>query len=267
MVALTENGWPVNPAGHRNQRVPGTGVDLNVRDDPAGWVLLEFFGAWDRCVEDIDNIGHPLDDWGYANRPIRGGTQNSNHSGAVAGDVNAPRHPLGIPAWRNFTGDQIDAIHWLLDVAQGVIRWGGDYDNPARGGYAGSRPDPMHSELAPGTSMADCERVLPVLRSLNAMTLIHLPGGIVVPILKEGDGVKGGGDRGRLHWYVLRAQALVQPGISGVAAAVCPVDGVFGPATTAAIRAFQADRQLPVTGVVDAATWTLLLGNDAPDYA
>jgi len=35
-------------------------------------------------------------------------------------------------------------------------------------------------------------------------------------------------------------------------------DGVFGPRTEAGVRAFQSSRGLPVTGVVDVATWTAL---------
>ncbi|MFY9174978.1 MAG: peptidoglycan-binding protein [Peptococcia bacterium] len=37
-----------------------------------------------------------------------------------------------------------------------------------------------------------------------------------------------------------------------------PIDGIFGPRTEAAVRAFQRQRNLPVTGVVDVATWTAL---------
>jgi hypothetical protein len=37
------------------------------------------------------------------------------------------------------------------------------------------------------------------------------------------------------------------------------VDGDFGPATMAAVESFQSAHQLPVTGAIDAATWTVLL--------
>lgn len=39
------------------------------------------------------------------------------------------------------------------------------------------------------------------------------------------------------------------------------VDGSFGPGTTAAVKQFQTDKQLPATGTVDAATWAALLAN------
>jgi len=40
--------------------------------------------------------------------------------------------------------------------------------------------------------------------------------------------------------------------------AVLTIDGEFGPNTEAAVKAFQADQGLPVTGQVDPATWTAL---------
>lgn len=39
-----------------------------------------------------------------------------------------------------------------------------------------------------------------------------------------------------------------------------PYDGSFGPKTDAAVREFQADNSLPITGKVDEATWASLLG-------
>ncbi len=39
-----------------------------------------------------------------------------------------------------------------------------------------------------------------------------------------------------------------------------PIDGIFGPLTAAAVSAFQTAKSLPATGVVDQATWDLLIG-------
>jgi peptidoglycan hydrolase-like protein with peptidoglycan-binding domain len=40
-----------------------------------------------------------------------------------------------------------------------------------------------------------------------------------------------------------------------VALAIKPHDGEFGPITLRAVKAFQASRHLPATGIVNAATW------------
>lgn len=45
------------------------------------------------------------------------------------------------------------------------------------------------------------------------------------------------------------------------------VDGLLGPRTRAALRAFQADRGLPVTGLPDGTTQRALLAAEAPDAA
>jgi len=44
-----------------------------------------------------------------------------------------------------------------------------------------------------------------------------------------------------------------------------PIDGVFGPKTQIAVKDFQADVGLPITGVVDSATWkALFTGRELP---
>ena len=47
--------------------------------------------------------------------------------------------------------------------------------------------------------------------------------------------------------------------VRGVNPLVITVDGVFGPSTREAVRVFQLSRELPVTGVVDPATWARLV--------
>src|SRR5918912_2782277 len=46
-----------------------------------------------------------------------------------------------------------------------------------------------------------------------------------------------------------------------------PDDGIFGPQTQAAVRAFQKREHLPVTGAVDVRTWLTLFPNDMVLYA
>ncbi len=268
-MAVSQNGWIADDRSVcASQPVPGSDVRLTVRADAPGQLLVEVASAFNRLVEPISNGRGALDDWGYAERPIRGGWQLSNHASGTAIDLDSALHPLGVDPHASFSQAQIDAIHRILAVTGGVVRWGGDYGDPRFGGIAGSRPDAMHFEVNDGQDEASCQRALDRMRVFNNPNWIE-ESDMAVPVLREGDGFKGGGDRGRLHWWVLRVQALLQPNISGVPAGACPVDGMFGPSTTAAVRAFQASpgRQLPVTGVVDLDTWRLLLGNDAPDFA
>ena len=118
--------------------MPGSAVRLTVADGPAGDVLMYVAAQFDQRVEDIDTArGAAPDDWGHADRPIRGGTATSNHASATAIDLNATRHPLG--ARGTFTTAQVTEIRAILDEVAHVVRWGGDYSG---------RVDAMHFEIA-----------------------------------------------------------------------------------------------------------------------
>jgi hypothetical protein len=159
-VAVSQNGWPANtPSLVASQQIPGSLVKVSVRTDAAGQLLLEVASAFDRLVEDIDNARGALDDWGYAERPIRGGSATSNHASGTAIDLDATKHPLGTDPHQNFTQAQIDQIHRILAVAGGVVRWGGDYVG---------RKDPMHFEINDGQTIATCARALAAMRQFNA---------------------------------------------------------------------------------------------------
>lgn len=85
------------------------------------------------------NEGHPNDDWSFADRPIRGSGSTSNHASGTAVDYNATQHYLG--ANNTFKASQERKIHEILDEADGVFRWGGDYSG---------RKDEMHFEINKG---------------------------------------------------------------------------------------------------------------------
>ncbi|MEV7042210.1 M15 family metallopeptidase [Amycolatopsis sp. NPDC051061] len=136
-MAVSQNGWPVDPA-RRARTIPGSSVRLTVADGPAGDVLMYVASQFDKRVEDIDlrSSRGEFDDWGYANRPIRGSTSTSNHASATAVDFNATRHPMGV---RNtFSAAQRAEIHRILAEVDNVVRWGGDYSG---------RVDEMHFEI------------------------------------------------------------------------------------------------------------------------
>jgi hypothetical protein len=134
---VSQNGWPVDPP--RSARtIPGTNVRLTVADGPAGDVLMHVLGQLQKRVEDISlnsTKGEP-DDWGYANRPVRGSKAVSNHASATAVDINATRHGLG--AVGTFSPAQEEEINRILGEVDNVVRWGGDYSG---------RKDEMHFEI------------------------------------------------------------------------------------------------------------------------
>jgi hypothetical protein len=137
-MSNSQNGWPVDPP-RRSRLVAGTpDVRVTVADGPAGDVLMYVLAQVHERVEPLtlDGTRGELDDWGYASRPIRGGTETSNHASATAVDMNATRHPLG--AIRTFTAKQVAVIHDILTSVDNVVRWGGDYTG---------RRDEMHFEI------------------------------------------------------------------------------------------------------------------------
>ncbi len=151
----SQNGYPANRRDLVSSRfVPGTGVRLTVRNGPAGDLLLEVAGLFDRLVQDID--AGVVDDWGYAERPIRGSAVISNHASGTAIDLNATRWALGASPSVNLNPAQIDTVRRIVGATGGVVRWGGDYTG---------RKDPMHFEINDNRSEADCARALDQLRA------------------------------------------------------------------------------------------------------
>lgn len=150
-MAVSQNGYPANdPTLVSSRLVPGTTRKLTVRKGPAGDLLLWVAAQFDKRVEDIEQ--GILDDWGYAERPIRGGTELSNHASGTAIDLNATSHPLATDPPANFTQAEIDEIHEIIGQTQGCVRWGGDYTG---------RKDGMHFEIV--RDETTCARALAAL--------------------------------------------------------------------------------------------------------
>lgn len=153
-MTVSQNGWPANRRDLVSARyVPGTGVRLVVRNGAAGDLLLEVAAVFDLLVVSIEGVA---DDWGYAERPVRGSTAISNHASGTAIDLNATCWPLGRPATVYLDAKQIDIVRSIVAATGGVVRWGGDYTG---------RKDPMHFEINDGMDEADCARALAALRA------------------------------------------------------------------------------------------------------
>lgn len=241
----SQNGWAANNVAlTASQFVPGTQVKLRVRMDAPGQLLLEVASAFDRLVEDIDNARGALDDWGYAARPIRGGSTLSNHASGTAIDLNAPRHPLGTNPTDNFTPAQIQKIHEIVAVTGHAVRWGGDYSG---------RKDPMHFEINDGVTLERCAQALVRIRAFNGRGPgISQPSPPPTPAPPSGRRVlsvttplTSGPDVAELQRVLSRWYPVMR----------LTVDGVYGPATARAVRHLQAQAEIMVDGIAGPATF------------
>lgn len=218
MTARSQNGYSANDRSVISTRtIPGTTVRVAVRNGPAGDLLLYAAARWDREVEDIDQ---GADDWGYAERPIRGGTELSNHASGTAVDLNATRHPLGQDPSLSFTSEQRTSIRHILADCRGALRWGGDYTG---------RKDGMHLEVV--ADEARCAQVLATLPDHQPATLREGSRGSDVRTLQARLGLTVDGIFGHDTDQAVRAFQ---------AAHGLVVDGIVGPNTWAALRAVAA---------------------------
>ncbi|MDQ0376478.1 M15 family metallopeptidase [Amycolatopsis thermophila] len=182
-MATSQNGYSANDINATESAlIPGTSIKVRLRKGPAGQLLRWVASQFDKRVEDIDP--GQLDDWGYAERTIRGSsTELSNHASGTAIDLNATRHPLGTNPSANFSAAQIRTIREIVALTEGCVRWGGDYVG---------RKDPMHFEIVRGE--ADCARVLAKLTNGS---------------YDEGDDMFEPTDRNRMIWQEQALRTII----------------------------------------------------------
>lgn len=238
-MAASQNGWRANDQSVTdNLLVPGSQVKIRVRKDEPGLLLLQVASAFDRLVEDIDNARGALDDWGYAERPIRGGTLLSNHASGTAIDLNATKHPLG--AKNTFTPRQVTRIREIIAVTENAVRWGGDYNG---------RKDEMHFEINDGRTMAQCERALHRMIDFNGGTGAIAPGPAAAP---QGSANLKKGSSGESVKELQRVLNAWYPWLNLVE------DGVFGQKTEDAVKHLQRNAHITVDGIVGQTTKSVL---------
>lgn len=136
-MATSQNGYVANtPHLIRTFEIPRCERHIMLRQGAPGLVLVHFATWYDRKIERLDQ--GQWDEWGYAERDIRGSDEVSNHASGTAEDLNATLHGLGTPPSASLSRKQIGAIRHRLRLYDGCIRWGGDYSG---------RQDPMHYEI------------------------------------------------------------------------------------------------------------------------
>jgi hypothetical protein len=136
-VPVSQNGYTANDrAVITSYTVTKAGRKISLRKGPPGEMLADIVQWFDENIRDIDP--GQLDEWGYAERPIRGGTDLSNHASGTAADVDATKWPLGVEATAYLTPAEIAKVNAKLAEYEGCIRWGANYTG---------RKDPMHFEI------------------------------------------------------------------------------------------------------------------------
>lgn len=129
-MATSQNGWSVYPSA------PSATIPWITGRIRPGDVATVFDYLGKRFNAEVEPIRKDWS-WGWAYRAIRGASSGySNHASGTAVDFNAPAHGLGVRG--TFSAKQVTAIHTILKDLDGVIRWGGDYEN---------RVDSMHFEV------------------------------------------------------------------------------------------------------------------------
>jgi len=165
-------GWPVN-------RQKDMRLVVAARSGARWYVHYDIAPIVQYVVDEVERRGYLFDhgpgdvddDWGYANRPIRGRNVASNHSWGLAIDIDAQEYPMG--THRNPPA-------WIIDLfEQHGFEWGGRW----------SRPDPMHFEFEGWPS--DARRIASTLnRQPAAPSQATTPVPAAVLAATEGDNVQ-----------------------------------------------------------------------------
>lgn len=228
-MPLSQNGWsasssPAAFGGLYNGVIPGSQAKVapGVRNGDVALVLFWLASEFHRTVEPLV----PGWCWGYAWRSVRGSSATSNHASATGIDLNAPRHPLGKSG--TFSNAQEHRIKELLSFLEGAVRWGGNYSG---------RKDEMHFEIH--TSEAGLRHAANKIRA-TGFTLVG-GGGSPAP---------AGPPRNEPAPPVANATlARVQGDLHFLGYDAGAVDGLDGPKTQSALKAFQTAAGIDPDGI------------------
>lgn len=149
-MVTSQNGFIANNEHLiKTFEIPFANRHIRERMGAPGYLLTHLALWFHQEVEPLDQ--GVWDEWGYAEKPISGSTDLSNHASGTAMDLNATKHPMGVAG--TFTAAQQAKIRKRLKLYKGCIRWGGDYQN---------RKDDMHFEI--NASLEACQKRWRLLR-------------------------------------------------------------------------------------------------------
>ena len=233
----------------RRMWAPACQVDMNVLLLHSGARITvakaasEAFRAIDGVMQSTGYAPRARDTGGYNCRKITGGTAHSLHAFGIAVDYNWNSNPFRADGKliTDMPAPMVAAIKAIRTKGGApVFRWGGDFR---------SVKDAMHfevvaspRELASGVDWSKVEVRAPDPAEPSTW-----------PVLQRGD-------RGP-------TVRVLQERLTSARFTCDPVDGIFGPDTERAVRAFQDSRCLDVDGRVGLQTWTALLTDQGPTAA
>lgn len=233
MAVYSQNGFKANTRSLiATYTVPTTDIRVSLRKGDVSVVLLWVLEQFHKTVEPL----RQSDTGGYAERVIRGGVSLSNHASGTAVDARWRDHPLGKRG--TFTPEQVNAIRRILNLCQGVVRWGGDYR---------TRADEMHFEIV--ASPGAVAQVASKIRDGHMPnTVPRTPTGNPSIPAYPGHPLRRGmlnNRHVRIFQTKMKARGWRRMG----------VDGDFGPITEDLVRQFQKEKGLTVDGLVGPKTW------------
>lgn len=226
-MSASQNGWRVLTRDQCADLAVAGGV-LPVHPMWAP-IFLDLVTQYAATVEPLEWPGC----WGWADRPIAGSDETSNHASGTAVDLCAPKHPQGVATSRTFTRAQITACLKLEQRYGGLIVWGGTWALPDTDGmhWEGAEGSTPEQVTALAAKLAGSPTPAPAPRPSPAP-----PGPTWTGPDLVGVGAALRGDQGDNGPRVAAWQAWLNryaPAYSRLA-----VDGVWGPATTAVNREF-----------------------------
>lgn len=222
-------GWTIGNGYLEPLVVRGEPFSPGVRAGHVREVLQYVAEQLDARVEKID-FGHAADDWGYSFRAnTNNPSQLSCHASGTAIDFNATRHPNGKK--NTFSAAQFAEIDKILAEVNGTVRQLRGYDE-------------MHFEI--------CKS--PELVKKAADKIRHLLGSVSRPVPKPSAPTTG----------VNEGVRAVQDRLNGLGFGPLVNDGIPGPKTTAAVKAFQFAAGIGVDGDFGPLSWST--SNRVPAY-